>query len=138
MKTYKGTLRELGEAFEGRRTQTMNYTYIEVGDQMIKGAKVFRGLDSKLNLALGQPLTLHMDGAYIVALTTQEGKTYSSENWGFFKKLVAWAFVVVGLPLSLFLVGLPFVLIGGLLLHTSAKANAGASLPNAIQIPIPR
>lgn len=138
MKTYKGPLRELGEATEGRRTQTMNYTYIEIGDQMIKGAKVFRGLDGKLNLALGQPLTLHVDGAYIVALTTQDGKTYSSEKWGFFSKLTAWAFVSVGVPLSFFVVGLPFVLIGGLLLYTSAKANAGASLPNAIQIPIPR
>ena len=138
MKTYQGALRELGEATEGRRTQTMNYTYIEIGDQMIKGAKVFRGLDSKLNLALGQALTLHVDGSYVVALTTQDGKTYSSEEWGFFKKLVAWAFVAVGMPLSFFIVGLPFVLIGGLLLYTSAKANAGASLPNAIQIPIPR
>ncbi len=138
MKTYQGVLRELGEAAEGRRTQTMNYTYIEIGDQMIKGAKVFRGLDSKLSLALGKPLTLHVDGSYIVALTTQEGKTYSSEKWGFFKKLVAWTFVAVGVPLSLFIIGLPFVLIGGVLLYTSFKIDAGASLPNAIQIPIPR
>jgi hypothetical protein len=138
MKTYQGVLRELGEAAEGRRTQTMNYTYIEIGDQMIKGAKVFRGLDSKLSLALGKPLTLHVDGSYIVALTTHEGKTYSSEKWGFFKKLVAWALVAVGVPLSFFIIGLPFALMGGVLLYTSAKANAGASLPNAIQIPIPR
>lgn len=138
MKTYQGALRELGEAAEGRRTQTMNYTYIEIGDQMIKNVKVFRGLDGKLSLALGKPLTLHVDGSYIVALTTQDGKTYSSEKWGFFKKLVAWAFVAVGVPLSFFIIGLPFALMGSVLLYTSFKIDAGASLPNAIQIPIPR
>ncbi len=135
MKTYQGILRELGQAKADQLSKTMDYTYIEVGDQMIKNAKVFGGLDGKVNNALGEPVTLHVDGNYVVAMTTQEGKTYSSEKFGAATKMTVWVLILINIPFVFVLIGIPFLFRGVSMLNTMAKASSGADLPNAIQIP---
>lgn len=129
MKTITGTLTELGQGRGAR------FLYIEIDGQMIKDVRTFEGLDGKLRLQLGERVTLHMDGHWLVALTTAEGKTFSSEPVSVFYKLLSYGLILVGIPLSMFLLGIPIVFYFGYLMYVAVKIDRGAALPNAIQIP---
>ncbi len=138
MKTYQGTLKELGQAEVDARKKTITYTYIEIGDQMIKKITTFNGLDGKLNNALGKHLVLHINGNALVAVTTEDGKTYATEKWGMFHTMLVWGLLIWGVGLAIamhVLVGLPLLLFGGYALYKITQINSGSKLPNAILIP---
>jgi hypothetical protein len=135
MKTYQGFLRELGQATVNSRNKSVEYTYIEIGDQMINKITSFSGLDSKLNNALGKSITLHVNGNYLVALTTEDGKTYCTEKFGFMPWLATLICVVMGALFSVVIIGLPFLLAGLQSLNVMLKAKSGAELPKALEIP---
>jgi hypothetical protein len=135
MKTYQGFLRELGQATVNSRNKSVEYTYIEIGDQMIKKITSFSGLDGKLNNALAKSITLHVNGNYLVALTTEDGKTYCTEKFGLMPWLATLICVVMGAVFSVVIIGLPFLLAGLQSLNVMIKAKSGTELPNAIEIP---
>jgi hypothetical protein len=135
MKTYQGFLRELGQATVNSRNKSVEYTYIEIGDKMIKKITSFSGLDGKLNNALGKSITLHVNGNYLVALTTEDGKTYCTEKFGLMPWLATLICVVMGALFSVVIIGLPFLLAGLQSLNVMIKAKSGTELPNAIEIP---
>lgn len=135
MKTYQGYLRELGQATVNSRNKSVEYTYIEIGDQMIKKITSFSGLDGKLNNALGKSITLHVNGNYLVALTTEDDKTYCTEKFGLMPWLATLVCVVMGALFSVVIIGLPFLLAGLQSLNVMLKAKSGTELPKAIEIP---
>lgn len=137
-KTYQGVLSELGQAEVDARRKTITYTYIEVGGQMLKKILTFNGLDGKLNNALGKNLTLHVTGDVLVAITTDDGKTYATEKNGLLHTLFVWVLLLWGVGMAIgmhFLVGLPFLIFGGYGLYKISQINSGSKLPNAILIP---
>jgi hypothetical protein len=135
MKTYQGYLRELGQAEVNSRNKSVEYTYVEIGDQMIKKLTSFSGLDSKLNNALGKTVSLHVNGNYLVALTTEDGQTYCTEKFGLLPWLATLICVVMGALFSVVIIGLPFLLAGLQSLNVMLKAKSGAELPKAVEIP---
>ncbi len=135
MNTHQGFLRELGQATVNARNKTVEYTYIEIGDQMIKKLMSFSGLDGKLNNALGKSVTLHVSGKYLVAITTEDGKTYCTEKFGLLPWVATLIWVVMGAMLAVVIIGIPFLVSGLMSLNVMLKAKSGAELPNAIEIP---
>jgi hypothetical protein len=137
-KIYQGTLQELGQAEVIQRSKTVDYTYIQVGEEMVKKVTTFNGLDGKLNSALGKTVTLHTKGRFLVAITTEDGKTYSTEEEGAVKLLMAIIVIITGVMMTFkthFILGLPLFIMGGYMLYLRSQINSGASIPNAIQIP---
>jgi hypothetical protein len=59
------------------------YSYIEIGDQVIKKPKAWTGMQGELRNAIGQDATLHMSGPYVVGLTNAEGRTFACAGDGF-------------------------------------------------------
>jgi hypothetical protein len=130
MKTIQGNLRELGDA--GVYGATVTYSYIEIDEQVIKKITTWRGLDGKINNALGKKVVLHMNGDYLVGITREDGKTYCTEKSGLFSDIIT---ILIAIPLSIFIIGLPFLILGLKSISAKMKANSGSELPNAIQIP---
>jgi hypothetical protein len=135
MNTYQGFLRELGQATVNARNKSVEYTYLEIGGQMVKKVTSFSGLDGKLNNALGKSVTLHVSGKYLVAITTEDGKTYCTEKFGLLPLVATLIWIVIGALLSVVIIGLPFLFAGLQSLNVMLKAKSGAELPNAIEIP---
>lgn len=138
MEKYQGYLQELGQAEKHPAASAMEYTYIEIGDQMLKKVTVFTGLDGKLNNELGKNVTLHVSNGYVLGLTTQEGKSYRTEKSS--GSVGAWILIIMGILLSLTLIGailgLPMFVAGFKMLSLVKKINVDLDLPNAIEIPI--
>jgi hypothetical protein len=154
MESYTGRLKELGQAkIQHMRTYSLFvYSYIEVGDKMIKNLGCYGGLDGKLQHELGKEITLHVKNGFVEAVESSEGKTYSSARTNRSMFLLVLPGVVFGFgvmlagfkatPPSFFssVYGLAF---GALILFVTYRLykffdeveNAGANLPNAIPIP---
>jgi hypothetical protein len=134
MEQVKGQLKELGDSVASSRTPFMSYSYVQVGDRLLKGVKCFNGLDGKFRLQLGRDVTLHVKGSTIVAVQTDDGKLYSSEKStaGY---VIGLGLIGLGLPFCFVLIGFPFLALGLYLTWLTHTANSGANLPNAIQLP---
>jgi predicted DNA-binding protein (UPF0251 family) len=138
MKTYQGILLELGQAEVVRRSKTVNYTFIQVADEMIKKVTTFNGLDGKLNNALGKVVTLHVNGRLLVAITTEDGKVYSTEKEGVFNLLKIIIMLGCGIAMTWathIVLGIPFFALAGYMMLLRSQVNSTADLPNAIEIP---
>lgn len=151
MQSHKGRLQELGQATVHNRTRYSfnNYSYIQVGDELIKNIACWRGLDGKLQQQLGEEITLHTKNGFVVAIEASDGKTYSGERTGG----DVWVFAA-GVLLSTCILGaggsmhsklasfFSLAIAVGLMYvsyqiykYMDASSNEGADLPNAIRIP---
>lgn len=153
MESYKGRLKELGQAkIHHMRTYSLFvYSYVEVGDKMIKNLGCYGGLDGKLQHELGKEITLHVKNGFVEAVESSEGKTYSSARTDRSMFLLV-AGVVFGLGMMIggfnakqpsFFMSAGGLALGALILFVTYRLynffdkveNAGANLPNAIRIP---
>lgn len=135
MKTIKGQLTEIGQTNKVGNSNQSKYLYIQIGDDLIKDVKTFDGLDGKFRGSMGRNVTAYIDGGYLIGFTDDEGKTYSSERTSAITKIFLLLLLLFGLVCSLFIVGIPLVVAVALSMYANTKADAGADLPNAIQIP---
>ena len=135
MRTIKGKLTEIGQTNKIGNSNQSKYLYIQVSDDLIKDVKVFDGLDGKFRGSMGRNVTVYIDGGYLIGFTDDEGKTYSSERTSPITTIFLVFLLLVGLVFSLFIVGIPIVFFVIQNMYANSKANAGADLPNAIQIP---
>ena len=136
MKTVKGILKEIGQTNKFGTNTTSKYLYVEIGDEMINNVTTFDGLDGKFRGEMGNEVTAYFDGGYLVAFTSQNGKTYSSTKPSFLAYVVVTFLFVLGLvTIPVGGIGLIFIWNGFANLKKFKKTKAGAELPNAIQIP---
>lgn len=133
LRTAFGTLKQLGPSKID--SQTVDYSYLELDEQLIKKVSVFNGVNGKLESSLGQPVTLHLAGSFIVGVTTAEGKTYCSESFGAFFYALMLLMLGVGLALLVFGIGVIFLIAGYRMWRIMHLASLGNSLPNAIALP---
>lgn len=144
MQSYTGRLQELGQATINHRTRHSfsNYSYLQVGDTMVKNIACWHGLDGKLQQQLGEEITLHTNKGFVVAFKTPDGntyggeKTYRSESWLYI------AFGILGTVYSLIGLGGLFGLILSIAcvyalfrFYKRNRTDEGADLPNVIRIP---
>jgi hypothetical protein len=153
MESYSGRLKELGQAkIHHMRTYTLFvYSYIQIGDKMIKDLGCYGGLDGKLQHELGKEMTLYVKNGYVEAIQSSEGQIYSSARTDRSMFLLV-AGVVFGLGMMIggfntktpsFFMAVGGLLLGGFILYLTyhiydsadKSENAGANLPNAIRIP---
>ena len=154
-RTVSGTLRQLGPSKIEK--QVVDYSYLEIDEEILKKVCTFEGLHGKLQTALGEQITLHMDGPVVIAITCADGRTYCAERFGIFLHLCLGIILMIGL--ASLLTGLyvlaanrepsqhfcEFIFFGGIgfvFLRGAYKANQllqrarmGNYLPNAIPIP---
>lgn len=155
MESYTGRLKELGQAkIHHMRTYSLFvYSYIEVGDKMIKNLGCYGGLDGKLQHELGKEITLHVKNGFVEAVESSEGKTYSSARTDRSMYFLLIPGVVFGLGMMIggfnakepsFFMSAGGVALGALILFVTYHLynyfdkeveNEGANLPNAIRIP---
>jgi len=137
MKAHEGVLKELGEStIDG---PGVLYSYIEMDDVMLKKIATFRGLNGKLEGALGKRITLYINRNLLVALKEAGGKTYCTEKIPTSGKFFPFLLVVLGIILCLTIIGaiagIPMLWFGWRIYKNIQAINSGASLPNAVEIP---
>lgn len=144
MHSYSGRLKELGQATINHRTRHSfsNYSYLQVGDTMVKNIACWHGLDGKLQQQLGEEITLHTNNGFVVAFKAPDGNTYCGEKT---YRSESWLYIIFGF------FGTTFSLLGlgglfGLILSIACvyvlfrfykrnRTDEGADLPNVIRIP---
>lgn len=136
-----GVLAQLGPSVTDG--STTKYSYLELGDEMLKSVRISSGLNGKLTTSLGRTITVYLHGRCLVGIETDEGKTYATDGPSFFMYLSL--VVTVGMFLSFLYQSFqfpPFALIAGiaaLLVYVCwyhmRPLWAAQSIPNAIVIP---
>ena len=84
VKTYEGIISEVGDSTSRAYSNgsITNYSYIEIGDQIIKKATVISGVDSKMMLAFkdGESVILYVAHGCIFGVKNQvTGKTFLTD-----------------------------------------------------------
>ena len=133
MKIIRGKLTQLGDS--AFNNDGIIYSYIEVGDCMLKKPKTFLGLNGMLASNLGRPVTLYLDGSHIVAFIDEQNKTYSSEKYSVMSVLFVYLITFLTFFTCFIIIGIPFFV---MMLKASiiiTKINRGAALPGAIGLP---
>lgn len=133
MEIIRGKITQLGESV--LKHEGVIYSYIEIGDRMLKKTKTFVGLNGKLSSNLGRPVTLYLDGSYIVAFTDEQDKTYSSERFSFISTLFAYLLTFFTFLTCFIIIGIPFFIMMVKASMIMTKINRGAALPGAIELP---
>lgn len=141
MKEYSGVLKNLGGAtvasdkLRGSDQMITSYSYIQIGDQMIKKVSVQTGIDQELGRAQGQEITVYMKGKYLLGIKLSDGRTFASE-WGgvFLSGLHFLLMLPLAIIFSLILIGLPLLMVVWLLWERFLAAMAAKDIPNAIMI----
>jgi hypothetical protein len=133
LKTVSGVLKQIGPSTIN--AQVVDYSYLEFEDQLIKKVSIFNGVHGKLESSLGQSVTLHMDGSFVVGVTCADGKTYCSEPFGILSYLALFLMLGAGAALLVFIVGLVFLIAAYRIWRIIHFASLGNGLPNAISLP---
>jgi hypothetical protein len=137
MEQIEGVVKTLGPSrttFQG--TSLTVYSYIEVGDQVIKKVMVFDGMNGPLQIAVQTPasVTLYLKNGYLCGMRMPDGKAYASEmmgRFGLYAALVAAA--ILGLiTLPLLGMGLFFFYMGWKLWKLLDAKNSAGNIPNAV------
>lgn len=137
MKEYNGVVREIGASNINAADHGLaTYAYVEVGDAMVRKLKATTGIRGKLGVAFdeGKPVTLYVDSGYLCGIKMADGRVYASEVHGFFGTLIFFVcFLLIGIPFSVIIIGIPFlwmawVFWGRLAAHFAAKSLPGALL----------
>ena len=137
MEQIEGVVKTLGPSkttFQG--TSVTVYSYIEVGDRIIKKVTVFDGMNGPLQIAVQTPtsVTLYLKNGYLCGVRMPDGKIYASEmlgRIGLYAALVAAA--LLGLITLPFLgMGLFFFYLGWKVWKVLDAKNSAGNLPNAV------
>src|ERR1051326_7964944 len=106
MDQIEGTLKVLGPSRTTLQAISVTtYTYIEIGDRIIKNVLVFGAMNGPLQLTLQNPgvATLFMKNGYLCGIRTPDGKIYASEmvgRFGLYLCIASAAFLgLITLPL---------------------------------------
>ena len=124
IKQITGTLHEIGESSITNKEN--KYSYIQVDESMIPKVVIYSGLNGKLRNS--------------VAITDQNGQTFYTQA-GTFSLLMIWSLLLlVSIPLSFLLIGIPLVLMSVWGLVTVVQARKAieqvSKLPNAVAIQV--
>lgn len=136
MREYQGTIRELSASTTNAADNGETiYSYVEVGDAIIKKLKATRGIRSKMETALseGQPITLYVESNYLCGIKMADGRVFASEVHGLIQNvfgLIIWS--VVGVLTLVILIGFVALQWAWLNYQRISAHQAAQSLPNAI------
>lgn len=138
IKQITGTLHEIGESSITNKEN--KYSYIQVDESMIPKVVIYSGLNGKLRNSVGDKVTLYMQKKTIYAITDQNGQTFYTQA-GTFSLLMIWSLLLlVSIPLSFLLIGIPLVLMSVWGLVTVVQARKAieqvSKLPNAVAIQV--
>src|SRR5262245_61200881 len=112
------------------------YSYIEIGDRIIKKVMVFEAMNGPLQLALQNSgvTTLFIKNGYLCGMRTPDGKIYASEmakSLGLYVALGAGG--ILGLiTLPLFGMGLFFFYLDWKIWKLLDAKNSASQIPNAV------
>lgn len=141
MKTVTGVISKIGDSIitVGTSSSTTKYSFIEIGGTILLNKRALTGLTSQIESAVNsmEPVTLYLSSTFIVGISFNDGKTYSSNfQSGWIMVLTVCCLFL--LPLGI--VTLP-LLIGFLILYLVYRvgqiiiaAGDAKRVPNAIRI----
>jgi hypothetical protein len=137
MEQIEGVLKVLGPSKTTLQSLSITtYTYIEIGDRLIRNVMVFEGLNGPLQLSLQNPevITLYLKNGYLCGVRLSTGKAYASEMMGRFQLYAALvAAAILGLiTLPLLGMGLFFLWGGYRLWKVLDAKNAAGRIPDAV------
>ncbi len=140
MEQIEGILKVLGPSRTTLQAISVTtYTYIEIGERIIKNVMVFQSMTGPLQLALQNPgvaTTLFIKNGYLCGIRTPDGKVYASEMVGRIG-LYVWlaSAALLGLiTLPLLGMGLFFFYIGWKVWKLLEAKNSAGQIPNAVFI----
>jgi hypothetical protein len=137
MEQIEGIVKTLGPSrttFQG--ISVTNYSYIEVGDRVIKKILVFDGMNGPLQIAVQTPaaVTLYIQNGYLCGMRMPDGKTYASEmigRMGLYAALVSGALLGL-ITLPLLGMGLFFFYLDWKIWKVLEAKNVAGNIPNAV------
>ena len=136
MREYQGTIRELSASTTNAADNGETiYSYVEIGDAIIKKLKAMRGIRSKMETALseGRPVTLYVESNYLCGIKMADGRVFASEVHGLIQNVVGMIFWgVVGVLTLVILLGIVMLQWAYLNWQRVSAYQAAQSLPNAI------
>lgn len=138
MKEYNGVVREIGASITNAADNGVaTYGYVEVGDATIKKLKATTGIRGKLDAAFaqGEPVTLYVRSGYLCGIKMPDGRVFASEVHGLFGTLIGFVcFLLIGIPFSVILIGLPFLWFAWVFWKRLSAYFAAKSLPGAVLV----
>lgn len=140
MREYTGVLRTVGastykNSLNVGSNTISTFSYIEVGDQILKKVKAYNGVAGELQGVVGEQVTLFMQGRHLVGVRTAEGRTFASAGDNMLLNIFVFlSTLVAGIPLSFFLIGLPILFLAWMMWTRISAQMAARSLPGAILI----
>jgi hypothetical protein len=136
MEQFEGIVSELGDAAivgtgEGSRS---TYTFVEIGDTMLRGLKVLSGIDGKLVSACrsGERVTLYRKNDWLIGIKFSNGKTYGSAIPSSYAEVIAFA--IIGVLTVMLLIGFVFLALAWQYWQAASARSAAESLPNVMMI----
>ena len=112
------------------------YSYIEIGDHVIKKIMVFEAMNGPLQMAVQNSgvATLFIKNGYLCGIRTPDGKTYASEMAGRIGLYLALgSAAILGLiTLPLLGMGVFFFYIGWKVWKLLDAKNSAGQIPNAV------
>lgn len=141
MKEYVGVISELGASNSISNGYGSNglttYSYVQIGDQIVKKVKAFTGIRSKLEAALqqGESITLYFHGKFLIGIRMADGKLFATEGDGMVSMILVFVgSLILGVPLSALLIGIPILVLAWFALGRIRVMLAARGLPGAIRI----
>jgi hypothetical protein len=139
MERIEGTLKTLGPSTTTLSAVAMTtYSYIEIGDRVLKKIRAFQGMTGPLQegLSTPDPVTLYIEDNLLCGVQLPSGKIYASEMVS-----EAYLYVVIAAAALLGLITLPFLGLGLVFFYfgwqfwklLSAK-KAASAIPGAVMI----
>lgn len=136
MREYHGTIREISASTTNSADNGNTvYSYVEVGDAIIKKLKATRGIRSKMETAVseGQPVTLYVHSNYLCGIKMADGRLFASEVHGLIQNVFGLLiYGVLGIVTAVILIGLPLLWFAWNNWERISAYQAARSLPNAI------
>ena len=146
MEEIVGVLKEMGDSVSQTKagfTFFNVYSYISIGDRLLKKVMVTSGLNGKLHNAVssGEQVTLFKKYNFIVGIKFADGETFGSEMVSL-NIFLCWFIIICTLFFGVLLcltiigavLGLPMLYITRQAFKTVSAKSAAASLPNVIII----
>jgi hypothetical protein len=137
MDQIEGTLKVLGPSRTTLQAISVTtYSYIEIGDRIIKNVMVFEAMNGPLQIAVQNAavVTLFTKNGYLCGVRTPDGKIYASEmanRIGLYVCLGAAALLGL-ITLPLLGMGLFFFYIGWRVWKLLDAKNSAGQIPNAV------
>ena len=139
MDMITGTLKTLGPSTTALQAISVTtYTYIEIGNRVVKKIRVFEGLNGPLQEGLQRPdpVTLYIKNGILCGVRLPDGRTFASEMVStiYLYAAIASAAILGLITLPLLGMGLFFFYFGWLLWKVLEAKNATGTIPDAVYI----